>query len=116
MFEFLSNARESLVMAPQFAVCRTVQLQTLFRLLLSSFSPIDEIVFDPALINSYISSMCAEINSIKPASAKHQLQVSPAKTLERVAVVNPTYQAVTFGMELGESIMQAVMRSRKVLA
>ena len=55
--------------------------------------------------------MCAERSSAKPASAKHKLQVSPAKTPARAAVVNPTHQAATPDAELGGAIVQAVMRS-----
>jgi hypothetical protein len=57
--------------------------------------------------------MCAEINSVKPASEEYKLQVSPAKTLVRVAVANPAYQPATADMKPGGAIVQAVMRKRE---
>ena len=58
-------------------------------------------------------TMCAEINSIKPAGEKYKLQVPPAKTLARVAVANPAFQPATVGVEPGGVIVQAVMRKRE---
>jgi len=57
--------------------------------------------------------MCAEINSVKPASEEYKLQVPSAKTLARVAVANPAWQPVTVGMKPGVAIVQAVMRKRE---
>lgn len=57
--------------------------------------------------------MCAEVNSIDPAGAEHKLQVPPAKTLARVAVANPAWQAAMCVMEPGQASMQAVMRKRE---